>query len=871
MLAAYENEGTPEAGQAGGERLMRRLGLLLLCAGLIIFSANLLWETQLRPGGPGLTVIGLLMLYCARIGRVSWAVHLMCWGLLLVGWSGALVGTGLYNISWIALPIATMMGGCMLGRRMTLALLLATVAAVLSVYGLHRQGHEFGSNAPPQVVAGLLILTALVAGLIGRTTVRAFRRQMHRLGESQAELERAQSLAHVGSWTMEVDSGQARWSDEYYRIFGIAAGSPVSYASFMARVHPEDKCLIDAGWVAAARGDRSYEVSYRILVGAEVKWLRSITEFVFDAQGQLQTLSGSLQDITEIKRSEEVQRESQERFRKLFEDTHQPIVLYDSDSRCVAANQASLAMFRFDSIEQIRGRKPTELSPPWQADGRMTSDKLAELQEAVSRHGSFETEWLHCRCDGESFPTRVLTTGIRMGEQDLLHSIITDTTEQKRALEQIEFLAYHDPLTGLPNRTLGQDRLQQALNAAEHDGYSLGVLYLDLDNFKHFNDVYGHAMGDRLLKSVATRLVSSLRAEDTLCRLSGDEFMVVLLDLHASEQLQLVCQRILARIAEPIEVEGLKPLLSFSIGGAIYPQHGRDIGSLMRHADLALYEAKKAGRGRFRIFEPQMNESLRHYLQTCDDLRLALDREEFELHYQPQIALHNSEVIGVEALLRWNHPQRGLLQPGTFIGVAEESGLIAPIGRWVLQEACRQGAAWHRAGWSQLRMAVNLSAVQFRHGQLGPELLETLAESGFDPKRLELELTESTLLHSDSAILATVAQWQAKGIELSIDDFGTGYSSLSYLKRLNVDKLKIDRSFIANLREDEQDRTIVRAIIQIAQSMGIKTIAEGIEDPLVVEQLRAMGCDKVQGFWYSKPLPAGQFEQWFKHYTVRAA
>lgn len=741
MLAAYENEGTQDAGQACGETLMRRLGLLLLGAGLIIFSANLLWEAQLRPGGPGLTVIGLLMLYCARIGRISRAVHLMCWGLLLIGWSGALIGSGFYNIAWIALPVATMVGGCMLGRRMTLALMLATVAAVLSVYGLHRQGHEFGGGAPPQVVAGLLILAALVAGLIGRTTAQTFRCQIRRLGESQAELKRAQSLAHVGSWTMEVGSGQARWSDEYYRIFGIAVGTRVSYPDFMAKVHPDDRGLIEAGWEAAARGDSSYEVSYRIVVGTEVKWLRSITEFVFDPQGQLQTLFGSLQDIT----------------------------------------------------------------------------------------------------------------------------------AQRLALEQIEYLAYHDPLTGLPNRTLGQDRLQQALNAAERDGYSLGVLYLDLDNFKHFNDVYGHAMGDRLLKSVAARVASSLRAEDTLCRLSGDEFMVMLLDLHASEQLQLVCQRILARIAEPLEVEGLKPLLSFSIGGAIYPEHGRDIGSLMRHADLALYEAKKAGRGRFRIFEPQMNESLQHYLQTCDDLRLALEREEFELHYQPQIALHNSEVIGVEALLRWNHPQRGLLQPGTFIGVAEESGLIAPIGRWVLQQACRQGAAWHRAGWSQLRMAVNLSAVQFRHGQLGQELFEVLAESGLDPNRLELELTESTLLHSDSAILATVAQWQAKGIELSIDDFGTGYSSLSYLKRLNVDKLKIDRSFIANLREDEQDRTIVRAIIQIAQSMGIKTIAEGIEDPLVIEQLRAMGCDKVQGFWYSKPLPAGQFEQWFRHYTARAA
>ena len=741
MLAAYEKEGIQEASRAGGAILMRRLGLLLLGTGLLVLCANLLWESRLRPGGPGLTLIGLLMVYWAHVGRISWAVQLMCWGLLLIGWSGALMAAGLYNISWIALPIASMLGGCMLGRRMALALMLTTVAAVLSIYALHQQGHQFSNPAPPQVVAGLLIVATLTASLIGHATARNVRRQLQRLGESRGELERAQSLAQVGSWTMEIDSGKVRWSDEYYRIFGIATGSEVSYADFMAKVHPDDKALIEAGWAAAARGDPSYEVNYRILVGTEVKWLRSITEFAFDPQGRLQTLSGSLQDIT----------------------------------------------------------------------------------------------------------------------------------AQRLALEQIEFLAYHDPMTGLPNRTLGQDRLLQALNAAEHEGSSLGVLYLDLDNFKHFNDIYGHAMGDRLLKSVAARVASSLRAEDTLCRLSGDEFMVVLLDLDAVEQLQRVCQRILTRIAEPLEVEGIKPLLSFSIGGAIYPEHGHDIGSLMRHADLALYEAKRAGRGTFRIFEPRMNESLRHYLQTCDDLRRAIEREEFELHYQPQIALHNSQAIGVEALLRWNHPQRGLLQPDSFIAVAEESGLIAPIGRWVLQEACRQGAAWHRAGWCQLRMAVNLSAVQFRHGQLGQEVFEALAESGLNPRRLELELTESTLLNNDSMILSTVAGWQEQGIELSIDDFGTGYSSLSYLKRLNADKLKIDRSFIANLHEDEQDRTIVRAIIQIAQSMGIKTIAEGIEDPLVAEQLRAMGCDKVQGYWYSKPLPAGQFEQWFKRYTARAA
>ena len=456
-----------------------------------------------------------------------------------------------------------------------------------------------------------------------------------------------------------------------------------------------------------------------------------------------------------------------------------------------------------------------------------------------------------------------VVTLIHQGGKALLHVVGTDITEQKKAREQIEFLAYHDALTGLPNRVLGQDRLQQALEIAKRHRNGLAVLYLDLDKFKYVNDSYGHAVGDALLKSVALRLRLCLRAEDTVCRLSGDEFMAVLPEVQGYPEVSNLCTRVLSELGGPFELEGVQLFLSFSMGVALYPQDGSDSETLMLNADTALYEAKKAGQNLYRVFEPGMNVKLLHYVETCDALRLALKQQQFELHYQPQIDLRSGQLEGVEALVRWRRPGHGLIAPGAFIGVAEQSGLIVPIGRWILHEACRQAVAWQHAGLALGRVAVNLSAVQFRQGVVEQDVQSALEASGLDPSRLELELTESILLQPDELVMAVLAQWSALGIRLAIDDFGTGYSSLAYLKRMKVDKLKIDRSFITDLLHEDENQAIVQAVIQIARSLKIDTLAEGIEDPLVAEQLKALGCDGVQGHWYSKPLPAAELEQWF--------
>jgi diguanylate cyclase (GGDEF)-like protein/PAS domain S-box-containing protein len=556
-------------------------------------------------------------------------------------------------------------------------------------------------------------------------------------------------------------------------------------------------------------------------------------------------------------------RESEERFRKLFEDTVQAVLLFEN-GRCVAANKAALALHGMQRLDQWIGRTLSEHAPPLQPDGQPSVEKAAALAQRALEQGACECEWTFLRPDGQGFVAHLVVTLIHQGGQALLHIAGTDITEQKRAREQVEFLAYHDALTGLPNRVLGRNRLQQALEVAQRQRNGLAVLYLDLDKFKYVNDSYGHAVGDALLKGVATRLALCLRAEDTVCRLSGDEFMVVLPDLGSCQQAADLCARILSELGDPFDLEGVQLFTSFSIGVALHPQDGSDSETLMLNADTALYEAKKAGHNLYRVFEPSMNVKLLHYVETCDALRLALEQQQFELHYQPQIDLRSGQVLGVEALIRWRRPGHGLVQPGDFIGIAEESGLIVPIGRWVLHEACRQAAQWQRAGLRPGRMAVNLSAAQFRQGVVERDVRSALEASGLDPAGLELELTESILLQHDEPVMATLAHWSARGIRLAIDDFGTGYSSLAYLKRMQVDRLKIDRSFITGLLQQDENQAIVRAMIQIARSLQLDTLAEGIEDPLVAEHLKVLGCDGVQGFCYSEPLPAAGLEQWLQ-------
>ena len=391
----------------------------------------------------------------------------------------------------------------------------------------------------------------------------------------------------------------------------------------------------------------------------------------------------------------------------------------------------------------------------------------------------------------------------------------------------------------------------------------VALLFLDLDNFKRINDTLGHAVGDLLLKEVSTRLLGCVRDTDTISRQGGDEFVLLLGELAESDAAMPAISMVLQRLDEPFFAEGHELSTSASIGVTLYPDDGQDFDTLRKKADMAMYRAKEAGRNTYRFFDEAMNVEALEHLQLRNGLRRALDRHELVLHYQPQVDLRTQRVIGAEALIRWNHPELGMVSPGRFIPVAEDSGLIVPIGEWVIGEACRQAVAWQGLGLPALLMAVNLSAVQFKRGNVEDTVTQALAASGLAPHLLELELTESILVQNVEQVLATLKRIKALGVKLSIDDFGTGYSSLSYLKRFDIDKLKIDQSFIRDLATDPDDAAIVNAIIQMARSLGLRTIAEGVETADMLHRLQGFGCDEAQGYYLARPMPADEFPAYF--------
>lgn len=431
------------------------------------------------------------------------------------------------------------------------------------------------------------------------------------------------------------------------------------------------------------------------------------------------------------------------------------------------------------------------------------------------------------------------------------------TEQVKTAQVKLDHQAHHDGLTDLPNRMLLKDRLGQAIEAARRQGGQLAVLFMDLDRFKHINDSLGHGVGDHLLRSVAQRLVACIRQSDTVCRQGGDEFVLLLSEIEHAEDAAQLAQKILTKLALPHHIDGHDLHVSVSIGIGIYPTDGKDVDTLLKSADTAMYHAKENGRNNYKFFEPDMNARAVERQAIEASLRLALERQEFLLHYQPKIALHDGAIVGVEALIRWQHPQRGLLQPDQFIAIAEDSGLIRPIGRWVLREACMQAQAWLQAGLPPITMAVNTSALEFRAEDFLANLRTVLQETRLAPHCLEIELTESVLIRDAEAadtVLHGIAQL---GVKLAIDDFGTGYSSLSYLKRFPIDTLKIDKSFVRQMTSNADDASIVNAVISMGKSLRQRIIAEGVETPEQHASLLALRCDEGQGYFFGRPVVAG--------------
>ncbi len=427
----------------------------------------------------------------------------------------------------------------------------------------------------------------------------------------------------------------------------------------------------------------------------------------------------------------------------------------------------------------------------------------------------------------------------------------------RAAIEHALFVSAHDMLTGLPNRRLFQDRLDQALLRSRRDGTVVALFYLDLDHFKVINDVLGHPAGDVTLRTVADRLRGCLRDCDTLARLGGDEFAVIMTELSQGSEAGILATRLIDTVAPPIDLDGTKRQIGLSIGISLAdPKEAASAGLLMKQADIALYKAKEAGRGCLRFFELEMNEKLRQRHDMEDDLRRAISEGGLVLHYQPQVDLLTGDVTGAEALVRWNRPGHGFTQPGEFIGLAEETRLIVPLGAWVLAEACRRAASWP----GDARIAVNVSPIQLRNSDFCQTVAETLVLSGLAPSRLELEVTESVLMHNTEAVLGTLRRLHEMGVRLAMDDFGTGYSSLGYLQKFRFDKIKIDRSFIARLDGDADAQAIVAAIIAMTKTLGIRVCAEGVESGAQADTLRIAGCSEVQGYYYGRPLPLEAFE-----------
>jgi len=559
----------------------------------------------------------------------------------------------------------------------------------------------------------------------------------------------------------------------------------------------------------------------------------------------------AINDVTERKR---IQTEM-ELNAKVFEQSNEGIMICDAQNNMVSVNRAYCEITGYPQ-EELLGQSPRIFK-----SGRHDAAFYRNIWAQVLNRGQWEGEIWNRRKSGEIFPCWLSITALRGGGGEITHyiGVSRDISKHKQDEEQIRHLAHYDVLTGLPNRYLLNDRIEQAISQAHREGHPLGLMFLDLDRFKNVNDSLGHQVGDRMLMEVAKCLKGLVREEDTVSRLGGDEFIILLLGVDA-EGAAHVASKIIRSMAEPFMIGGNELTITPSIGIAMYPEDGQGIETLLQCADSAMYKAKDTGRNNYRFFTVEMHSHIRRTLQLENALRRALERNELALHYQPQLDISSGDIVGVEALLRWNHPDFGMVSPADFIPIAEDSGLILPIGEWVLRTAVQQNRAWQQAGLGHFAMAVNISAVQFRQASLAQMVGQILREFGLAPGWLELELTESITMEDPLTAIGIMDRLHEQGVRLSIDDFGTGYSSLSYLKRFRINKLKIDQSFVQDITSDPDDEAIVDAVISLADSLQLRTIAEGVETAEQFEFLRSKGCDEIQGYYFSKPLPAQEVE-----------
>jgi len=677
------------------------------------------------------------------------------------------------------------------------------------------------------------------------------------LRASEETLRATFRQAGVGIFITSPDRRYLQVNDKYCDMLGYTREELLQMSSANV-LPPEAVGAVQANRNKLIRGELQTVIHERQLLRKDgsLIWVNHATSLARGPDGEPTHLITVAEDISERKQAEDALRASEETLRATFRQAGVGIFITSPDRRYLQVNDKYCDMLGY-TREELLQMSSADVLPP-EAVGAVQANRnklmLGELQTV-----SHERQLL--RKDGSLIWVNHATSLARgqNGEPTHLITVAEDISERKRAEERLTQLAHYDVLTSLPNRMLFFDRLKHALAEAKRNHSRAAMMFVDLDRFKNINDTLGHAAGDDLLQQVAERLKESVRASDTVGRLGGDEFAVVLSNLATAGDADAAARKIIARFSEPFRLTQAELFVTASIGIALYPDDSTDQDALIKNADIAMYRAKEEGRNTYAFFSPGMNAQGSERLNMEVMLRRALERKEFVLHYQPKIALQGSRIVGVEALIRWNSKELGPVLPMQFIPLAEETGLIAPIGAWVLKTACAQNKAWQDQGLPPLLMSVNLSPRQFQQKNLVQMIAGTLAETGLDPRSLELEITESMIMQHPEKSSAILQQLHEIGVQLSIDDFGTGYLSFANPKRFPVRRLKIEQSLVRDITTDADDAAIVTAVIGMAKSLKLEVVAEGVETREQFALLAQLRCDEYQGYYFSKPLPAEEF------------
>ena len=719
-------------------------------------------------------------------------------------------------------------------------------------------GHVFGyltvSGRPggyQDTDTALLEALARLVGWLLQARHEQAGRQADMEQHAQRLRQQVQILEHLQESVITMDLGGfiTGWNRGAERLFGYAAQEAIGRNVLFLYADENDD---DAGFedVFREHGGREMEVRRKRKNG-EIFWASLQLSLLRDESGQPSGLIGYLTDITERRKAADMMRLHS----RIFEYSEEAIMITDANERIIAVNPAFTRITGY-THDEILGETPRKFQ-----SGRHDAAFYATMWDELAKSGHWQGEMWDRRKDGEIYPKWISIGSVPNEHGEVTHyfSIFSDITDRKRAEGRIHHLAYYDALTNLPNRTLFNRLLEQALTEARRLNQHGAVLFIDLNRFKPINDTLGHGIGDFVLQEVSNRFRATLRGADVVARLGGDEFVVGLFDVGKRERAGTVAQKLLASLDPPIVVNSMELKVGAAIGVCIYPDDGNDTETLLRLADIAMYRAKQVGPDAFVFYSQDMNQRAMDRLSLEAHLRRGIERQELLLYYQPKVSINGGGIVGAEALIRWKHPDRGMVPPGEFIPVAEETGLIIQISAWVLEEACRQARRWKDAGLPPTRVAINLSARDFSVG-LPARVSQLLAEHGIGPEWVELEITESMLMNNTEKVIAVMDELAALGVALSLDDFGTGYSSLSYLKRFPIDTLKIDRSFVINIPRDGNDCAIAGAIISMAKQLKHAVIAEGVESADQLAFLRGLGCDEIQGYLFSPPVPAEKFE-----------